>query len=135
MSPRQLLRTALNRLAQAEAYVQKLPNYEVAAAYAIIKMREAKLELEKDLDPLLVRCGDKEPLSEAEEVVYDNLNGSLKIGKADFSILTDEQKFSAARVIVHQGYRLKGAAIQENYLGLRFEHIFIGIEHDGYAHS
>lgn len=68
---------------------------------------------------------------EVEEV----LNNHLRLSLNDFNALTPQQKESAAKVIVQQGYGLQRAHVTDEYLGLQFEHIFIGVEKDGYAHS
>lgn len=52
--------------------------------------------------------------------------------------LTEAQIESAKRVLNHQGIENFMEAYvdcREKYLALRFNHIFIGIETDGYAHS
>lgn len=74
-------------------------------------------------------------LTDKEQIVYHHLNGHLNLANEYFAQLTDEQKLSAARVILHQGYGVKSAFVNDEYLGIQFSHIFIGIEKDGYAHS
>lgn len=123
-----------NRLRNAEEWLQKIEDYGVDVAEAIVKNRSTRQAVAYALEPELVRCGTFESLNEKEEEVYDNLNGSLRLSKKDFSLLTPEQRFCAARVIVHQGYGVQSALVND-YLGITFKHIFIGIEKDGYAHS
>ncbi len=80
---------------------------------------------------------EKEPLNDTESIVFAHLNEHLKLPVEEFVSLTEPQKFSAARVIAQQGYGVKQSHNDYlcGYLGIRFKHIFIGIEKDGYAHS
>lgn len=73
-----------------------------------------------------------------ECIVYRNLNNHLKMEQQFFDQLTEEQKISAARTIVRQGYGVKSAIVydyMDGCLCIQFSHIMIGIEKDGYAHS
>lgn len=76
-----------------------------------------------------------EPLTAHEKSMWRNLKEVLRLDDALFSTLTQEQRFSAARVIVKQGSIRHPVATPGDYLGISFDHIFIGIEKDGYAHS
>lgn len=73
-------------------------------------------------------------LTEQEEMAYDALNRHLRLPEAAFAQLTEAQKFSAARVILRQGAGVENAFLSD-HLGIKFPHIYIGIEKDGYAHS
>lgn len=86
-----------------------------------------------------IRCGDdKEPLDSKEEAFYHDLKSHLVKGRYlltedQFNSLTHAQKFSAARVMA-RNLPPEGVFLTD-HLGLRFPHIYIGIEEDGYAHS
>lgn len=64
---------------------------------------------------------------------YEELSGNF------FSTLTSEQKESVIRVVDRQGIDKLVAIYHPTtftpYVSLAFEHIFIGVERDGYAHS
>jgi hypothetical protein len=77
---------------------------------------------------------NKEPLTIPELRIWANLH--LHLPKVNVPALSEEQKFSAARVISKQGPVVEAwDNLLEGYLGIRFNHIFIGIEKDGYSHS
>lgn len=77
---------------------------------------------------------EKEPLNAEELVIYMALNDHLKLPPEQLESLTHSQAFSAARVINKQGQVLFSFNAN-GYLAIKFPHIFIGIEPDGYAHS
>lgn len=75
---------------------------------------------------------------------YYELPAQYKVGdnfivnKQLFLVVTDEQALSFERTVRHQGRETYEAAHYlyfDSYLGVQFNHIFIGIERDGYAHS
>lgn len=74
-----------------------------------------------------------QPLDMKEEEVYLKLNEYLKLPLDQFEQLTPAQCFAAARVMA-RNTPLTDAFLTD-HLGLRFPHIYIGIEEDGYAHS
>lgn len=83
-----------------------------------------------------VRLEGHENLNIPETICYDSLNKHLRLKQEEFDSLTAPQKFSAARVLVRQGFSLNWASQNPNdNLMLKFDHILIGIEKDGYAHS
>jgi hypothetical protein len=94
----------------------------------------ARLHLAALMSHYYIKCGDKDPLNYHEELCFDSLNNHLRLPKEAFDQLTHEQKFSAARVIIRQGCGVNHAALTD-HLGIKFNHIYIGIEKDGYAHS
>ncbi len=71
-------------------------------------------------------------------LVRENLRSHLwDLTEEAWNILTEEQKDSAARVIQWQGYHngTKKSSYWDGALLIKFPHILIGIEKDGYAHS
>ena len=63
---------------------------------------------------------------------YTNIGGDILF------VVTAEQAEAFERVVEHQGCdKLQTVWLDhfDKYLGLRFDHILIGIETDGYAHS
>lgn len=60
------------------------------------------------------------------------------IGGDEHLVITPEQATAFTKVVAHQGEAaLKNIFMPsfDKYLGLQFDHILIGIEPDGYAHS
>lgn len=104
-------------------------------ASLIVPLDSANYKLEELIEKYAVKSGDSHPLDETEERVYFNLNKHLRLPQEDLDKLTAEQLFSAARVIHRQGYSVNNAHYSDGMLGIKFNHIYIGIEPDGYAHS
>jgi hypothetical protein len=107
----------------------KLVNALIDAENASIRLWEATM----------IRDGeDRTPLDSKEEEFFENLNSHLVkdrflLTQEQFDSLTHSQKFSAARVMA-RNVPPEGVFLTD-HLGIRFPHIYIGIEEDGYAHS
>lgn len=135
------LRLVGHRLNQAKGYANKIGRKSEADRILITGINAALAALDEALEPHLIKCEGKEPLTEDEEALFEKLDHILKLPAEDFAKLTHAQKFSAARVINRHGgvsaiqHPVAPATVLFPYLGISFPGISIGIEADGYAHS
>lgn len=130
------LRWIISRLEAARAAAIRVNDNEQLLEFIDAAISTASMQLA----PLLIRSEGKEPLNAQEEAIYNNLQSFLRFRDEEWANITEEQRFSAARLIVHQGgvakiqHPVSGGAGRD-MIGINFGHIFIGIEPDGYAHS
>lgn len=136
MNPsRQTLHLIRSRLLTAFTVASELhPEYEFTKPI-LAGLAMAQDHCEQALAGTMATCDGREPLSNAETILFENLQRHLKLPDDLFDALTHEQKFSAARVINKQGAIHHPVSTSCDMLGISFGHIFIGIEKDGYAHS
>lgn len=130
------LRYIFSRLQEARKYaVMHRPDTDLVE-YIDAALAATELQIE----PLLIKSEGKDPLNAEEEVIHNNLQAFLRFNDEEWQHITPEQRFSAARIIAHQGGPRKiqhpvSGGHSRDMIGINFGYIFIGIEPDGYAHS